>query len=58
MGDLLEMGESALLIVAVNKQGSDIEPLLRNATKTVIDDTTKADLESVYDEAIVQATAD
>jgi hypothetical protein len=57
MGDLLESGDSGLLIVAVNKKGSDIGPLLANATETVIDDTTKADLEGVYDDAIAAATA-
>ena len=56
MGDLLESGESGLLVVAVNKQGSDIKPLLGNAVKTIVDDTTKADLESVYDDAIAKAT--
>jgi hypothetical protein len=57
MGDLLEEGESGLIIVAVNKKGSDIEPLLPNAVKTVIDDSTKADLEGIYDDAVAKATA-
>ena len=57
MGDLLELGESGLLIVAVNKKGSDIIPLLPNATKVIVDDTTKGDLESIYDEAVKRATA-
>ena len=57
MGDLLELGESGLLIVAVNKKGSDITPLLPNATKVIVDDTTKGDLEGIYDEAVKKATA-
>lgn len=57
MGDLLELGESGLVIVAVNKKGSDIGPLLPNAAKVIVDDTTKGDLESIYDEAVQKATA-
>jgi hypothetical protein len=55
MGDLLDTGESGLIIVAVNKQGSDISPLLVHAEKVIVDDTTKADLEGVYDGAIKEA---
>jgi hypothetical protein len=57
MSDLLESGESGLLVVAVNKKGSDIEPLLGHAETAVIDDSTKADLEQVYDDAISKATS-
>jgi uncharacterized membrane protein len=57
MADLLDDGESGLLIVAVNKNRSDISPLLPLAQKSIIDDSTKADLESVYDDAISQATS-
>ena len=55
MSDLIDAGESALIIAAVNKQGSDIEPLLANAAKTVVDDTTKGDLEAAYNDAIAKA---
>ena len=55
MSDLLDSGESGLIIVAVNKKGSDIAPLLANAQKTIVDDTTKADLDAVYDDAIKKA---
>ena len=57
MGDLLEEGESGLLVVAVNKKGSDISPLLAHAKRSIIDDSTKADLEAVYDDAISKVTA-
>ena len=33
-GTLLESGQAGLIIVAVNKKGTDISPLLRNAEKT------------------------
>jgi uncharacterized membrane protein len=55
MGDLLDSGESGLIVVAVNKQATDITPLLGRATKTIIDDTTKGDLDGLYDTAIAQA---
>jgi hypothetical protein len=57
MADVLELGESGLVIAAVDKKGSDIEPLLAHATKSVIDDTTHADLDGLYDDAIKQVAA-
>ncbi len=57
MGDLLESGESGLIVTAVDKKGTDIEPLLSHATKTIIDDTTKGDLDALYDNAISQAAS-
>ena len=57
MSDLLEEGESALIVVAVNKKGSDIEPLFAGATKCIVDDTTKGDLEAAYNEAVAKAEA-
>lgn len=55
MSDLLHDGESGLIVVAVNKLGSDISPLLGRAEKVVIDDTSKGDLEAAYDQAIEAA---
>jgi hypothetical protein len=55
MGDLLESGESALMIVAVNKRGSDITPLLPRAERSIVDDTVKGILEAAYDKAIAEA---
>jgi len=57
MSDLLDTGESALMVVAVNKLGSDIGPLLANASKKVVDDSTKGDLEAAYNDAIAEANA-
>ncbi|MCJ7437055.1 MAG: hypothetical protein MUP97_04745 [Acidimicrobiia bacterium] len=57
MGDLLDSGESGLIVVAVDKKGTDITPLLSRATKTVVDDTTKGDLDALYADAISQATS-
>lgn len=55
MSDTLEEGDSGLVVVAVNPQGSDLKDLLSGAKKVVIDATTKGDLEGAYDDAIKQA---
>jgi hypothetical protein len=52
MGDLLEAGQSGLVVAAVNKNGRDIEPLLANAEKKIVVDTVKGDLESAYGDAL------
>jgi uncharacterized membrane protein len=57
MGDLLDAGESGLMVVAVNHKGSDIEPLLSNATKKIVVDTPAGDLESAYNEALKKEAA-
>ena len=57
MSDTLEAGDSGLVIVAVNPQGSDLEGLLSGAQKVVIDATTKGDLEGAYDDAVKKAGA-
>jgi hypothetical protein len=57
MSDLLEAGESGLVVVAVDKKGSDIEPLLGHATRKIIDDTTKGDLEAAYNDALTSVDA-
>jgi hypothetical protein len=57
MSDLLEAGESGLVVVAVDKKGSDIEQLLGHATRKMVDDTTKGDLEAAYNEALTSADA-
>ncbi len=57
MGDLLEAGESGLIIAAVNKKGSDITPLLSNATKFIVDDTTHGDLDAIYSDAVAQVSS-
>jgi uncharacterized membrane protein len=55
--DLLESGQSGLVIVAVNKQGSDIKPLLAHAEKTAIFDTVAGDLQAEIDKEIAAAKA-
>jgi uncharacterized membrane protein len=52
MGDLLDSGQSGIVVVAVNHKGNDIEPLLENAEKKIVIDTVKGDLESAYDDAL------
>ena len=52
MGDLLDAGESGIVVVAVNKKGNDIEPLLANAQKKIVVDTFKGDLEGAYEDAL------
>ena len=49
IGDLLESGQSGLIVVAVNRTGTDIEPLLANAEKTEIVNTTWGDLDAEID---------
>jgi uncharacterized membrane protein len=56
MGNLLEKGESGLLVVAVNRKGADITPLLTQAETKIVVDTVKGDLESAYEEALKEAT--
>ena len=55
IADLLESGQSGLVIVAVNNSGADIQPLLKNADKTVVTNTTWGDLDAEIDEEIANA---
>lgn len=55
MGDVLETGQSGLVVVAVNHKGNDIEPLLENAETKIVIDTVKGDLEGAYEEALKKA---
>jgi uncharacterized membrane protein len=57
-GNLLESGESGLIIVAVNKEGTDIEPLLPNAEKTSVIQTTAGNLQTEIDKELAAAGAD
>ncbi len=50
-------GKSGLIVVAVDNKGTDIKPLLSNATNKVIDDTRKGDLKGLYDDAISKAVS-
>ena len=55
IADLLESGESGLIVVAVNKLGADIEPLLANAEKSVVVNTTWGDLDEAIEKEIADA---
>ena len=54
-GDLLESGQSGLIVVAVNRKGSDIQPLLANAEKTKILNTTWGDLDAEINSELANA---
>jgi hypothetical protein len=55
VGELLESGQSGLIVVAVNKLGTDIAPLLANADKTVVANTTWGDLDAEIEAEIAKA---
>jgi uncharacterized membrane protein len=56
-GEVLESGDTGLIIVAVNKQGTDITPLLSNADKTSVTQTTAGDLDAEIDKELAEAQA-
>jgi len=53
--DLLESGDTGLLIVAVNPEQGEIASLLSRAEKTVAINTVAGDLETVFDNAVRDA---
>jgi uncharacterized membrane protein len=55
MGDLLESGESGIVVVAVNRKGTDIQPLLMHPEKSKVVQTTAGDWEAVAAQAVEQA---
>ena len=55
IGELLESGQSGLIVVAVNKVGTDIEPLLAGAEKTMVVQTTWGDLDAEIENEIAKA---
>ncbi len=55
IGELLESGQSGLIVVAVNKLGTDIEPLLVGAENTVVVQTTWGDLDADIENEIAKA---
>jgi hypothetical protein len=57
VGDLLNSGESGLLIVAVNQKGTDIKPLLTNAERSVVVDTKAGDLDKAFADAVKKESA-
>jgi uncharacterized membrane protein len=56
-GELLESGESGLIIVAVNKKGTDIAPLLALAEKTSVSETVAGNLQAEIDKELAEAKA-
>ena len=54
MGDLLEAGQSGLVVAAVNHKGNDITPMLSHADKKIVVDTVQGDLEGAYQDALKQ----
>lgn len=54
---LLESGESGLIIVAVNKQGTYIRSLLQNAEKTSVMETDAGNLQAEMDKELAEAEA-
>jgi hypothetical protein len=54
-GELLESGQSRLIVVAVNRRGEDIEPLLKNADKTQVTNTTWGDLDAEIEKELANA---
>ena len=55
IGDLLESGESAIIVVTVNPKQTDIVPLLEHPEKFKVIQTEAGDLDAVSDKAIKQA---
>jgi len=55
--ELLESGESGLVVVAVNRHGTDIAPLLGRAQKKVVIDTVAGDLDAQMDKELARAKA-
>jgi hypothetical protein len=55
MGDLLEAGQAALVVVSVDHTGEDIGALLSNATSKIVLDTTRADFETAFSQAVEEA---
>lgn len=54
MSDVLESGQAALVIVAVDRTATDVEALLQNATTTIVAETDAGDIERAYAEALAQ----
>ena len=54
MSDLLESGQAALVVVAVDHTATDIEALLQNATETIVAETDGGDIEQAYEEALAR----
>ena len=54
MSDLLESGQAALVVVALDQSATTIEALLRNATEAIVAETDGGDIEMAYEEALAR----
>jgi uncharacterized membrane protein len=57
VSDLLESGESAIVIVAVNHEKTDITPLLSDAEKSIVIETRAGDIDTEFEKALQNAKA-
>jgi uncharacterized membrane protein len=57
IANLLDSGQSGLVVVAVNKVGTDIEPLLAGAEESKVVQTTWGNLDAELDKEIGKANA-
>jgi hypothetical protein len=55
VSELIHSGEAALVVVAVNHNGTDITPLLENAKGKTVVETTAGDLDATFDNALKKA---
>ena len=54
MSDLLESGQAALVVVALDHAASTIEDELRNATRAIVAETDGGDIELAFEEALAR----
>jgi hypothetical protein len=57
ISELLHVGESGLLIIAVNRKGTDIAPLLENAEKKTVIETKAGNLDAAFEDGLKKAQA-
>jgi len=57
VSELLDSGESGLIVAAVNRKGTDIEHLLSHAVATKIIETKAGDMEAEFEKGIKEAEA-
>jgi hypothetical protein len=57
VSELLESGEAGLVVVAVNRKGSEVEPLLVNAEKLIVVEAVAGDLDAFMEKELAKAQA-
>jgi len=55
LGDTLEMGQAALVVVAIDKEEAEIERAIVKANKRIAKRLARGDVEGAYNEAIAEA---